>query len=258
VYEVIETHDAYWDRFRFIEEVGLYTGQFGSPDYDWAAPGEDVNVFSVGLNSTLHLFKTLKARMARELGKSDDRPLAQAAALRRRINKLMWDEAQGFYFNYDACTGAIFQTSSPDYFLKSRRLYKLHNLISLYGGVPDAEQAQRMMRVVYDDFPECYDPTHGYLPEENPNVGGVGTISVPLLLVLDRIGLCHSCLPDQAGLQTRPVKESGIGDVSFRCHFEGQPSQVAFTDGCGLAVRPIGRQPGLRPGSGGMTLAPNE
>ncbi|MBI4025184.1 MAG: hypothetical protein HY360_09400 [Verrucomicrobia bacterium] len=302
IYEVIEQHAAYWEKYRFIKEVGLYSGSFGSPDYDWGAPGEDINVFSAGLNSSLYLFKMLKARMAKELGRSDARDLAQAENIRRKINARMWDEQRGFYFNYDAAKGAIFQTASPDCFLKSRYFYRLHNLIPLCCGVPDPERAKRMTGVltdpaiygrfrgiietvsgagcderrlrvwpffnwlvlqglrmyglhqeadristdlynmcfkawyVHDDFPECFDATHGYLPEENPNVGGVGTISVPLLLVLDRIGIYHSSRLESPGLQTRPVKESGIGDISFHCCIKGKRSQIAFREGHGLTI----------------------
>ncbi len=302
IYEALEKLDGWWERYAFVKEAGLYTGRYTAPDYDWPVPGEDRNVFSAGLNSTVYMSKMLMARMAEELGKEGGPNRAQAEALRARINDLMWDDRLGFYFNYDGLTRKLFRTSAPDGFLKSSLVYNLHNLAPLACGVPEAGQAKRMMGVlndpaifgrfrgvvetvsasgcderrlrvwpfpnwiilqglrqyglhreadrlstelynmcfrawyVQDDFPECFDATHRCLPEENPYVGGVGTISVPLLLVLDRIGIYHSALPDHPGFRTRPVTKSGIGDLSFRCRIAGKSVEAAFREGKGLAI----------------------
>lgn len=90
--------------------------------------------------------------------------------------------------------------------------------------------------------------THGYRPEENPYVGGIGTISVPLLLVLDRVGIYYSVRSDRPGFQTRTVKTSGIGNIAFDCLLKGRPFRVRFRDEHGLTINPD-----ISPNHGGIS-----
>ncbi len=281
VREVLEVNNRYWDRYCFADQAGVYTGNAAFNDYDWNPPGHGTRVAGIGLNSIMYSYKTVMARIARELGGSGRAYCRQAEELKKRINELFWDDPAGFYFDYDLRHKRIFETSAPDYFLGLTRDYRAENWMPLWAGIPDAGQANRMVaklndpalygrfaavttalsgsscderrlriwtmtnwRILQglrmygfhreadrlsaalynmsfrawlreDNFPECFDATHGYRSEENSNVGGIGSMATPILLVLDRVGCYYSSFPADFGLKTRRVLTSGLGKVSF-------------------------------------------
>jgi hypothetical protein len=80
------------------------------------------------------------AAIARRLGRDEDAALyqGQAVVLRRAINELLWDEAEGLYFDRDANSGA---------FVKSRTIA---SLLPLWAGIPDRRRAERLRRHIID------------------------------------------------------------------------------------------------------------
>ena len=82
----------------------------------------------------------------------------------------------------------------------------------------------------YDNLPECFDATHGYLPEEFPHTGGIGSISLPILLILDRLGFYYSNFSEDMGLKQRSGIKSGFGAVSFAGWHKGKPCRWKYQD----------------------------
>ncbi|MEW5423344.1 trehalase family glycosidase [Amorphus sp. 3PC139-8] len=63
---------------------------------------------------------------------------AEACALAERMNALLWDEAEGLYFDRDTDTGA---------FVKSRTIA---SLLPLWAGIPDRPRAERLVAHIVD------------------------------------------------------------------------------------------------------------
>ncbi len=82
----------------------------------------------------------------------------------------------------------------------------------------------------HDNLPECFDATHGYLPEEFPHTGGIGSISLPILLIMDRLGLYYSNFYEDMGLKRRVAVESDLGAVSFTGWHRGKPRRWKYPD----------------------------
>ncbi|WP_299441973.1 trehalase family glycosidase [uncultured Rhodospira sp.] len=84
------------------------------------------------------------AAMARRLGREADATTheADATALREAVNRTLWDEDEGLYFDRDTASGR---------FVRSR---SIASLLPLWAGIPDARQAARLHAHIVD--PESF------------------------------------------------------------------------------------------------------
>jgi alpha,alpha-trehalase len=89
----------------------------------------------VCLNSLLYLMETDAAEIMRTLGRARDarRWLARAAARRRSVNRLMWDEKEGLYYDYNFAKGTV------------RRYPFATTFYPLWVGIADRKQAARVV-----------------------------------------------------------------------------------------------------------------
>jgi alpha,alpha-trehalase len=89
----------------------------------------------VCLNSLLYLMETDTAEIMRELGRVRDAGqwLERAAARRRSINRLMWDEKEGLYYDYNFQKRAV------------RRYPFATSFYPLWVGIADRRQAARIV-----------------------------------------------------------------------------------------------------------------
>jgi hypothetical protein len=83
------------------------------------------------------------ARLAPLAGRPEDAPRWRAAAdrLRTLINRRLWDEEDGFYFDLDPATGSL------------KKVWASSGFMPLLCGAPDAAMAQRLVAHLYDDGP---------------------------------------------------------------------------------------------------------
>lgn len=107
--------------------------RFGSADEK--VKSDITSLAAVDLCSFMVRQNEALAEMARELGRSDDEAKfrAQAAELKDLMNRLLWDEATGYYYDLD---------------LKTKGLLKIKTIASLFplfAGVPDAARAKRVL-----------------------------------------------------------------------------------------------------------------
>ncbi|HEX3987413.1 MAG TPA: trehalase family glycosidase [Acidobacteriaceae bacterium] len=105
------------------------------PSFRWGVfDGSTHHYAAVGLNALLYKYGRDLAWMAGQVGKPDEARRWEAAAAARRaaMNKYLWNEAKGMYFDYDYQTG---QQSTYNY---------LTTFYPLFGGSASAEQAQRV------------------------------------------------------------------------------------------------------------------
>jgi alpha,alpha-trehalase len=89
----------------------------------------------VCLNSLLYLMETDTAEIMKTLGRPREarRWLARAEARRRSVNRLMWDEKDGLYYDYDFASGAV------------RRYPFTTTFYPLWVGIADRRQAARLV-----------------------------------------------------------------------------------------------------------------
>ena len=89
----------------------------------------------VCLNSLLYLMETDTAEIMKTLGRPREarRWLARAEARRRSVNRLMWDEKDGLYYDYDFARGAV------------RRYPFATTFYPLWVGIADRRQAARLV-----------------------------------------------------------------------------------------------------------------
>jgi alpha,alpha-trehalase len=89
----------------------------------------------VCLNSLLYLMETDAAEIMKTLGRPREarRWLARAEARRRSVNRLMWDEKDGLYYDYDFARGAV------------RRYPFATTFYPLWVGIADRGQAARLV-----------------------------------------------------------------------------------------------------------------
>src|SRR5215207_2527282 len=89
----------------------------------------------VCLNSLLYLMETDAAEIMKTLGRPREarRWLARAEARRRSVNRLMWDEKDGLYYDYDFARGAV------------RRYPFATTFYPLWVGIADRRQAARLV-----------------------------------------------------------------------------------------------------------------
>jgi alpha,alpha-trehalase len=89
----------------------------------------------VCLNSLLYLMETDTAEIMNQLGRSREARvwLARAAARRRSVNRLMWDEKEGLYYDYNFAKGSV------------RRYPFATTFYPLWVGIADRKQAARIV-----------------------------------------------------------------------------------------------------------------
>jgi alpha,alpha-trehalase len=90
----------------------------------------------VCLNTLLYLMETQTAEIMSILGREEDAAAWRQRAEQRaaRINRLMWNEADGFYYDYDFVHGRV------------RRYPFLTTFYPLWAGIATADQAARIVR----------------------------------------------------------------------------------------------------------------
>lgn len=91
---------------------------------------------AVDLNALLYKYELDFIREAEEVTNDDasKKMWAKRAANRKKeMNKYMWDEEKGFYFDYDFVRG------------KKSKFYSLAGFVPMWSGVASAEQAKRMV-----------------------------------------------------------------------------------------------------------------
>jgi alpha,alpha-trehalase len=89
----------------------------------------------VCLNSLLYLMETETAEIMKTLGRTQDQGvwLRRAEERRRRINRLMWDEQDGLYYDYNFAEKRV------------RRYPFVTTFYPLWAGIADAKQAGRVV-----------------------------------------------------------------------------------------------------------------
>jgi neutral trehalase len=92
------------------------------------------------MNSLLALEKGLLAEFAQTLGGDAGKYRKERQGLCARLNEWFWDEEAGFYFDYDAQAGRLYQTPS------GQRFWGLDNTLSLLSGAVPPARAARMER----------------------------------------------------------------------------------------------------------------
>jgi hypothetical protein len=138
IYRRVDTHfvpagdrpvDTAYDRFAWL--VQLFAGR----DYDEARIREDCPFLVQDVLFNAHLCQAGRdlAEIARVLGE-DPSPLeARAERTARAINEKLWDEERGIYLDFDLVTN------------EPIRVYAAAGFLPLYAGIPDEDQARRMV-----------------------------------------------------------------------------------------------------------------
>ena len=95
-----------------------------------------INYDPICLNSLLYLMETEAAEIMNTLGRKTDadRWLTQAAKRREQINRLMWDEKDGLYYDYNFATKQV------------RRYPFVTTFYPLWAGIADKTQAARIVQ----------------------------------------------------------------------------------------------------------------
>ncbi|MEJ2597279.1 MAG: trehalase family glycosidase [Anaerolineales bacterium] len=111
-------------------------------DYTWRFEERCMDILPIDLNVFLYRYEKDFAAFYRHKGARGPAQAWEAAAARRKgtIQQHMWDEADGFYYDYD--------------FVNRRRLRMktLAGFTPLWAGLASAEQADRMMRNALPGF----------------------------------------------------------------------------------------------------------
>ena len=137
-YDVTRFYDRATDRLtqefykgdRSMRESGF------DPSNRFGPFGADVTSYNpVCLNSLLYVYERDAAEMMRELGRARDaeRWERRAAVRRERVNRLMWDERDGLYYDYNFVTRGV------------RRYPFVTTFYPLWAGLATPEQARRVV-----------------------------------------------------------------------------------------------------------------
>lgn len=94
-----------------------------------------INYNPVCLNSLLYLMETEAAEIMNTLGRKSDaaRWLAQSAKRRNQINRLMWDDKDGLYYDYNFASKSV------------RRYPFVTTFYPMWAGIADKQQAARIV-----------------------------------------------------------------------------------------------------------------
>lgn len=138
-------------------------------DYNGRFNGQCLDYVPIDLNCLLYKYEKDFEAAAEMLGDSEEAEVWHRRARQRKttINKLMWDEAKGFYFDYNYLTG------------RRSRVWSLAGYYALWAGVATREQARRMEQqlerfekaggLVTTDRPSLNDPRELPLQWDYPN-----------------------------------------------------------------------------------------
>lgn len=143
VYPALEAYDAWLYSARrlpsglFFWQSPLESGKDNTPRFDRrgrSAEGRLEDLAAVDLCSYMVLHSNVLARMAEVLQRPEESLFhsQRAAGLRELMNRLMWDEESGLYYDRVESTGEL---------LKIRTAA---SLLPLFGGVPDSTRARRL------------------------------------------------------------------------------------------------------------------
>ncbi|NBC47278.1 MAG: hypothetical protein GVY22_04660 [Gammaproteobacteria bacterium] len=148
IYEPLRDYQTWLDSHRRLAD-GLYfwehpyeSGVENAPRFsntDESALRDTRAIGATDLSSYVVLQLEALAQMAQRLGREPDAEIfrAKAAALRQRINELLWDEQAGLYLDRDGSGTPI-------------RVATIASLMPLWAGVPDQAQAARLARQLTD------------------------------------------------------------------------------------------------------------
>ena len=113
----------------------------------WRNVGHPQHFEAVGLNTMMVMESDALAGMARNLGRNGEAEKWEehSSALRNRINANLWDEETGFYYHVDKRDNDFTFTRKND--LKRQEIV---GLLPLWAGIPSAEQADRLVKILTD------------------------------------------------------------------------------------------------------------
>jgi mannosylglycerate hydrolase len=121
--------DAAYDRFAYLVKL------FADRDYDEARIREDCPflIQDVLFNALMCRADRDLAQIARVVGEDPSSSEERAAKTARTLNEKLWDEQHGIYLDFDLVSN------------RPLEVYVAPNFVPLYAGVPDEEQARRMV-----------------------------------------------------------------------------------------------------------------
>jgi hypothetical protein len=117
------------DRFAYLVKL------FADRDYDEARIREDCPflVQDVLFNALMCRADRDLAQIARVVGENPSSSEEHAAKTARTLNEKLWDEQHGIYLDFDLVSN------------RPLEVYVAPNFVPLYAGIPDKEQARRMV-----------------------------------------------------------------------------------------------------------------
>ena len=121
--------DAAYDRFAYLVKL------FADRDYDEARIREDCPflVQDVLFNALMCRANKDLAEIARVLGEDQSYFEGRAQKTARAMNEKLWDEEHSTYLDFDLTSNRLLE------------VYVAPNFVPLYAGIPDEEQARRMV-----------------------------------------------------------------------------------------------------------------
>jgi hypothetical protein len=121
--------DAAYDRFAYLVKL------FADRDYDEARIRDDCPflVQDVLFNALMCQADRDLAQIARVVGEDSSLWEERAEKAARAINEKLWDEQHGMYLDFDVASNRLLE------------VYVAPNLVPLFAGIPDEEQARRMV-----------------------------------------------------------------------------------------------------------------
>jgi hypothetical protein len=121
--------DAAYDRFAYLVKL------FADRDYDEARIREDCPflIQDVLFNALMCRADRDLAQIARVVGEDPSSSEERAAKTARTLNEKLWDEQHGIYLDFDLVSN------------RPLEVYVAPNFAPLYAGIPDEEQARRMV-----------------------------------------------------------------------------------------------------------------
>ncbi len=144
-----------WLRDKYYDQLGKYIDRWFAYDGDsnglpvWESAdasgmdnqfrrsGSRDSYFNEGVDLQCYLYRELQAMsyIAGKLGKSDDQKqyLARAKVLAKKVNAILWDDKDGFYYDRNEKTGKLNHLKSAAGFLP------------LWAGIASRKQAQRLV-----------------------------------------------------------------------------------------------------------------
>jgi hypothetical protein len=121
--------DAAYDRFAYLVKL------FADRDYDEARIRDDCPflVQDVLFNALMCQADRDLAQIARVVGEDSSLWEERAETAARAMNEKLWDEQHGIYLDFDVASNRLLE------------VYVAPNFVPLFAGIPDEEQARRMV-----------------------------------------------------------------------------------------------------------------